>query len=162
MSSMDERLAQIYRAHSGEATRLAFLLTRDRQEAEDITHEAFVRLGAKLLTLRDPDRAVGYLLRTVANLAKDHGRRLARARRFGVTILQPSPHSLDVELRDEVLTAMMMIPLRHRLVLFLRYYLDMSEQQAAQTMGCTPAAIKSLTNRATNSVRKHLEGESHE
>lgn len=159
VSRADDRLAQLYRAHSGEATRLAWLLTGDRQAAEDIAQEAFVRLGGKLLTLRDPQRATGYLLRTVANLAKDHYRRLKRDQKLMVVwTAEAFSGSFDIEVRDEVLSAMMTIAPRHRLILFLRYYLDMSEQQAAQTLGCSTAAIKSLTNRATVSIRKQLEG----
>lgn len=163
VSRADERLATIYSERAGDAVRLAYLLTRDHQAAEDIAHEAFVRLGGKLLTLRDPERAAGYLLRTVANLAKDHGRRLARARAAGAVGSEASePAHIDVELRDEVFTALAAIPPRQRMVLFLRYYLDMSEQQASQTMGCTTAAVKSLTNRAASSLRKQLEGGSRE
>lgn len=153
----EERLAELYAAHAGAAIRLAYVLTRDASIAEDIAQEAFVRLGGKLFALRAPERAAGYLFRTVANLVKDHERALRR-RRTGPSVetaaAVPAP-----EVHDEVLGAMLAIAPRHRLVLFLRYYLDMSEQQAAQALGCSPSAVKSLTNRAIVSVRKRLEGE---
>lgn len=160
LSKSDERLAELYSTHAAAAVRLAFLLTSDREAAEDIAHDAFVRVGGKILTLREPERAAGYLFRTVANLAKDHGRRVARSRDLERrrTGTRPNPH-VDFELRDEVLSALVTIDPRYRLVLFLRYYLDMSEHQAAEAMGCTTAAVKSLTNRAARALRARLEGE---
>ena len=157
MTNQDERLAHFYAAHVAQATRLAFLLTGDRHVAQDVAQDAFVRVGSKLSGLRHPDRAAGYLLRTVANLSKDHMRRMRRERE---RIVAPEVVGGEIgnPLRDEVLAALVKLPPRQRLVVFLRYYLDMSEAQAAQTVGCSTSAVKSLTNRAIVSLRGILEG----
>ena len=160
MSSAEDRLADLYAANVQAATRLAYLLTADRQAAEDIAQEAFVRLGGRLLALREPDKAAGYLMRTVANLARDHGRRLKREDKLEVKLESNATAPLDrIEVRDEVLSAMMRLTPRHRMVLFLRYYLDMSEEQAAQALGSSTSAIKSLTNRASVALRRQLGGD---
>jgi RNA polymerase sigma factor (sigma-70 family) len=157
MTNQDGRLEDLYAAHVAKATRLAFLLTGDRHVAQDVAHEAFVRVGAKLPVLREPDRAAGYLLRTVANLSKDHTKRMRRERDH---VVESGAGAGEVgnPLRDEVLAALMKLPSRQRLVVFLRYYLDMSEAQAAATVGCSTSAVKSLTNRAMVSLRGILEG----
>jgi len=160
-SKADERLAQLYTAHAQSAGRLALLLTGDREVAQDITQEAFVRVGGHLTKLRDPDNAAGYLYRTVTNLAKGHGRRLKRHR----TLQQRIPKSdhetqPDLGARDEMWRALMKLPPRHRTALFLRYYLDLSEADAARALDCSPEAMKSLTHRAITGLRKHMKGTS--
>src|SRR4051812_10655367 len=62
------RLGELYRLHSGDAARLAYLITGDRALAEDLVQEAFVRLYGKFRDLRNPDAFEFYLRRTVVNL----------------------------------------------------------------------------------------------
>src|SRR5437773_11555046 len=69
------RLAELYVRHSAEATRLAYMLTGDRQLAEDLVQDAFVRLAGRLVHLRDPGAFDAYLRRTIVNLANSHFRR---------------------------------------------------------------------------------------
>lgn len=157
-SGSDARLGELYAAHGSNAVRLAALLTGDPAIAEDIAQEAFARLGGRLLTLRQPDRAAGYLYRTVANLARGHGRRISRNRKLGhklssVPYVHDSPPA-----KGPVWHALLQLPLRQRTALFLRYYLDMSEAEAAEVMGLSTAAMKSLTHRASQACRKELEG----
>src|SRR6266576_4362892 len=69
------RLAELYVRHAAEATRLAYLLTGDRQLAEDLVQDAFVKLAGRLVHLRDPGAFHAYLRRTVVNLSNSHFRR---------------------------------------------------------------------------------------
>lgn len=156
-SKANERLALLYASHATSAKRLAYLLTRDEHAAEDVVQDAFARLGTKLLTLRDPERAAGYLLRTVANLSRSHGRSQQRDRNLQERLdrARPSP-APDLDGRDEVAGALQQLPQRQRTALFLRYYLDMSEADAARVLDLSIPAMKSLTHRATESLRKEL------
>ena len=152
-----DRLARLYATHATSAKRLAYLLTRDEHAADDVVQEAFARVGAKVLALRDPERAAGYLLRTVANLARSHGRALQRDRnlqgRLDRPAQEPGP-SLDE--RDEIARALQALPARQRTALFLRHYLDMSEADAAAVLDLSVPAMKSLTHRAAEALRKEL------
>ena len=62
-------LAELYVRHAAEATRLAYMLTGDRQLAEDLVQDAFVKLAGRLVHLRDPGAFDAYLRRTIVNLA---------------------------------------------------------------------------------------------
>ena len=158
--SASERLGDLYAAHATGVRRMAYLMTGDANEAEDLVQEAFVRLGGRLLTLRDPERAAGYVYRTVMNLARDHGRRLRRdqeiSKRLPQEVSSPAP---DVGDKDELWSALLRLPIRHRAVLFLRYYLDLSEAQAAEVLSCSTSAVKSLTHRASASLKQQLQGD---
>jgi RNA polymerase sigma-70 factor (sigma-E family) len=157
---IDHRLNDLYAAHAAGIRRMAYLITGDAHAAEDLLQEAFVRVGGRLLTLRDPEGAAGYLYRTVMNLARDHGRRLRRDRALNrrVAPAPPVPPN-DVETADEVWSALLKLPIRHRAVLFFRYYMDLSEAQTADVLGCSVSAVKSLNHRASESLRKQLQGD---
>ncbi len=155
------RLEELYRVQIAPLQRLAFLLTSDHHVAEDITQQAFVKFYRRFFHLRRSEAAAAYLRTTVVNLARAHHRRKRRERehleahssREGIT---PSP---DFAERDQVIRALMLLPYRQRAAIVLRFYEDLSEHQAADALGCSPAAMKSLTARAMASLRAaELEG----
>ena len=78
----DAQVTELYQAHYRSLVGLASLVVDRRVEAEEIVQEAFVRLYASWGTLRDPERALGYLRATVLNLARSGIRRRIVARRY--------------------------------------------------------------------------------
>ena len=158
--STDQRLSELYATHATGVRRMAYLMTGDIDAAEDLLQEAFVRVGGRLVTLRDPEGAAGYLYRTLMNLARDHGRRLRRERALNeriasIPLVQPN----EFDTTDELWSALVALPIRHRAVLFFRYYMDLSEVQTADLLACSVPAVKSLNHRATESLRKQLQGD---
>lgn len=158
----EQRLAALYRRHATEAVRLAFLISGDRHAAEDIAHDAFVRLYGRFHDLRNTDAFDVYLRRTVVNLSRDRFRRL-KLERDGVERLRPHggepEDKTQIENRDVLRVALQRLPHRQRAALILRYYLDLSEGQTAEVLQCSVAAVKSLVTRATSSVREQIRGE---
>ncbi len=153
-----DRLEQLYVDEAAKATRLAFVLTRDRDAAEDMVHEAFARVARRVFVLRSSEHARAYLYRTVVNLCRDRARRHQidlRARKRIVTSSDFVP-SIEVDQRGEIWNAVMALPLRQRSALFFRYYLDLSEEDAAEALGCSAGAVKSLVHRALKTLRSNL------
>ena len=64
-----------YVRHAPEAVRLAYLLTGDAATAEDLAHEAFIKVAGRFHHLRNPEAFAAYLRRTVVNLSMSHHRR---------------------------------------------------------------------------------------
>lgn len=143
----EDRLAQLYRQHATAALRLAFLLSGDRDAAQDIVQDAFMRVSGRLGSLRQPERFGGYLYRTVLNLSRSYGRRQRRespvlegqAREATDVVEMP-----DLDTRDVMWRALMGVPLRQRAVLFFRFYEDLSEAQVADVLQCSVGAVKVL------------------
>ena len=75
-------LVELYERHASDAGRLAYLLTGDRELAEDLVQDAFVKLTGRFVHVRDPGGLHAYLRVTVVNLARSHHRRKAVERRF--------------------------------------------------------------------------------
>ena len=152
-----ERNARLYAAYAPEAARLAFLLTGDKELAEDIAQEAFVRILGRFGDKRSPDSFRAYLRATVMNVARGHFRKLRLERSWlrsatsqGTSEAKPPP---DHETRHDLWARMSVLPYRQRAALVLRYYEDLSENQAADALGCSPAAVKSLVARAMETMR---------
>jgi RNA polymerase sigma-70 factor (ECF subfamily) len=153
-------LAALYRREATAATRLAYALTGDRDAAEDVVHDAFVKVGGKVFSFRDPEHARAYLMRTVINLCRGRGRKMQIERRGLSKLESPGPpHSVPVSSDDEMWTALLHLPIRQRAALFLRYYQDLSEQEAADALGCSLSALKSLVNRGLRALRVQLKEE---
>jgi RNA polymerase sigma-70 factor (sigma-E family) len=147
-----DRLAEAYAIHAPDAVRLAFLLTGDGELARDLVQDAFVRVASRWPRIHDPEKFRAYLRKTVANLAKNHFRRRAVERRHLAAERPPEPVP-DVAARDDITSALLALPIRQRTAIVLRYYLDLSEREAADAMGCSVAAVKGLSARAIQRLR---------
>lgn len=154
------RLGQLYSAHAPDAQRLAYLLTGDRDLAEDLVQEAFVRVARRWGDLRGPDHFGAYLRRTVVNLARGHFRHekvrrthLERARAETPIGAVPAP---DLGLRDVLWKELQRLPHRQRAALVLRFYEDLSEQQTADALDCSAGAGRALVSRGMEALRARI------
>jgi RNA polymerase sigma-70 factor (sigma-E family) len=157
--SADERLGELFDASYPQMVRLAHLLVGDRDAAEDLAQEAFVRLHSRLAHLSDPEAAGGYLRRIVVNLCRSHlRRRTLMQRHAGRDDVSPGAddHSLVAASRLAVLSALRTLPRRQRECLVLRYYLDLSEEEIAQTLGISPGSVKTHSARARSTMARLL------
>src|SRR5689334_17824823 len=70
-----EALIELYGEHYAPLVRLAHLVAHDPSIAEDLVHEAFIKLYGSWHRVRDQDRAPAYLRTTLVNLARGRARR---------------------------------------------------------------------------------------
>lgn len=71
----DALVAQLFEQEGASLVRMARLFTDDRNAAEDLVQEAFIRLHKSAHRIRSQDKAASYLRSIVINLARDHNRR---------------------------------------------------------------------------------------
>ena len=157
----EDQLTALYTAHYRSLVRMAAFLTGDRDNAEEVVQDAFVKVYGSWRGLRDPDKAEAYLRTTVVNLSRSRLRH-----RQVVAKHQPEPPgdaasaesgAMRIVQREAVLHALEQLPRRQREAVVLRYYGDLSEAQTADAMGCSVGAVKSHTSRAMASLRPLLE-----
>src|SRR5262249_19523003 len=72
--------------------------------------------------------------------------------RSGPEWAQPSVEGVWAE-RDRVWRALGRLPKRQRAVLVLRFYLDLTEAQTAEVLGCSVGSVKTHANRALSALR---------
>lgn len=142
-------VASLYHQQSDRLRRVAYLMTGRREAAEEIVHDAFVRLHGRWAGLDEP---AAYLRTTVVNLCLDWQRRGATERRA------PEPverHVAPPEI-DETWDRLATLPQHQRVALVLRYYDDLSIEQIAGLVGCAPATVRTRIHRAITRLRQEL------
>jgi RNA polymerase sigma-70 factor (sigma-E family) len=174
LGSVQAALVRLYDGHYAELVRVAVLLVRDRETAEDVVQDAYVQLCRRWDRLEDPGEAVGYLRTSVLNGARSALRRRGVARRHQAEGVD-GPHGPDGrvdgatpgadegvvgrEQRDAVLRALQRLPRRQREVLVLRHYLDLPEGEIAGLLGISRGSVKTHAARAAAALRTTLEDE---
>jgi RNA polymerase sigma factor (sigma-70 family) len=152
--SASQQLAELYARHGRSTLRLAFLMTGDRDAAEELAQEAFVRVFARLQNRRAPEAITAYLRRTVINLSHDRHRRLRSSRAYlEATKLEHQERSPELETRLDLRARLRRLPHRQRAALVLRYYEDLSERQAADILQCSVPALRQLVRRGVVALR---------
>ncbi|HVR88940.1 MAG TPA: sigma-70 family RNA polymerase sigma factor [Candidatus Limnocylindria bacterium] len=146
------------------AARVAYVITGSAADAEDVTQDAFVKAYYALGRFREGAPFRPWLLRIVANEAKNRrtaaGRRptvelsAAAGRASGETALSPEDAAVASDLRSGLLSALNGLREEDRLVLAYRYFLDLSETEIADTIGVARGTVKSRLSRAMGRLRE--------
>jgi RNA polymerase sigma-70 factor (sigma-E family) len=154
-------LAGLYREHYRSLVKLASLLVDDVGECEELVQDAFVRVFRGGAALREPDRAPAYLRSAVLNGARSHLRRREVRRRHLVAVPDPAPsaeaRAVASDEARRVLAALRSLPDRQREVLTLRFYLDLSEAEIAETLGISTGSVKTHAHRGMAALASRLE-----
>ena len=128
--------------------RLCVLLSGDRQVAEDIVHEAFVKVAQRIQEV-PPERAGAYLRREVVNLWRNSVRGLIRERRARDRAAPASPGgALAYEDVEALRSAVSRFPRKQRVCIVLRYYEDPSDREVASLLGCSVGTVQSQASKA--------------
>jgi RNA polymerase sigma-70 factor (sigma-E family) len=158
-----QQVTALYQAHALGLVRLAVLMVGDQQTAEDVVQEAFFGLYRRWPALKDPERALAYARSSVLNGCRMALR--ARFRRDKIAVAAPDDiesaeaTALLGEASREVIAALRRLPARQREAVVLRYYLDMTENQAAQAMRVSRGTVKSATSRGLAALARLLKEE---
>jgi RNA polymerase sigma-70 factor (sigma-E family) len=154
-------LTELYTAHYRSLVRLAAFLTGDRDNAEEVVQDAYVKVLGSWRGLREPDKAEAYLRTAVVNLSRSLLRRRQVAAKHRPEPLRDvasaETSAVRPVQRDAVVAALQKLPQRQREAVVLRYFGDLSEAQTAVVMGCSVGAVKSHTSRAMAALRPLLE-----
>jgi RNA polymerase sigma-70 factor (sigma-E family) len=154
----------LYAEHALGLVRLAVIMLGDQAAAEDVVQDAFLGLYRRWDSLPDASHPLSYVRASVLNGCRSALRARSRRRRAPV-LSQPPAESAEArallsEEHRSVVTAIRGLPARQREALLLRYYLDMSEDETARTMGVSRGTVKSATSRALAAVGRILKEES--
>ena len=158
---------QLFHAYKDRILKLACLVTRDQQDAHDVTQETFLRLIKRIRTF-DETRASfdTWLYAIVMNLARDHLRRKKRlplawdqsihGELIGPLAMQPENLSLNHEWQRTIWHAVNALKEKQRMVVVLRYYLDLSCAEIADVLGCAEGTVHSRLHYARLALEQEL------
>lgn len=139
-------------------------MTRDRDRAEELAQEAFLRLYQKSSYYQESGKLVPYLLRIATNLLRSQERRSRRWRDLvGLVessgrVPDPSPQRevLSSEATEQVGIALARLPQRYRAPIVLREIEGLSYREIAEALSCREGTVKSRINRGREQLRKLL------
>jgi RNA polymerase sigma factor (sigma-70 family) len=157
----------IVRQYQGLAFRTAHLLCGSAADAEEAAQDGFVKAYRALGRFRRGAPLRPWLLRIVANEARNRRRsagrrdalalRAATQDRSGDAVPSPEAALVSAEERTRLLAAVNELSEEHRLAIACRYFLELSEEETAAALGVRRGTIKSRLSRALERLRERLE-----
>jgi RNA polymerase sigma-70 factor (sigma-E family) len=148
-----------FHTYHRELARLAYTLTGDRADTEDITSEAFASVWENWARVEAADNPLAYVRKIVVNLSALRIRRTIHERRGLARLgnatrwLEPAP---DVGGMSELQAAILLLPARRRSCVVLRHVFDLSEDDVARCLGISTGTVKSQTARGLAHLRRTL------
>jgi RNA polymerase sigma factor (sigma-70 family) len=153
-----ETLGDLLSTYGRELQAVAYLILRDRSEAEDVVIEtlltAFERGGA----IRDERALRAWLLRVATNRALGTRRKAVRLVQLDLSpeSAAPGDFASETSTRIALLGGIADLPLQMRAAVVLRYYADLSVEEVAATLGKSPNTIKAQLQTALDRLRIHF------
>jgi len=155
----DRLVITLFEQEGQSLVRLARLFVDDRNAAEDLVQEAFIRLARSVHRIEDRAKAPAYLRSIVLNLARDHNRRgLVSLRHQLPTDDRPAADD-EIVLRDDqqrVLDAVRELPTQQRNCVVLRYYEELGVAGIAAALGISENSVKTHLKRGMATLGRLL------
>jgi RNA polymerase sigma-70 factor (sigma-E family) len=138
--------------------RLAYLLTGNWAEAEDLAQEAMVRTYRAWTRIKDRDRPAAYARTVLVNRHRSLLRRAMVEAKHKVAREPDAQPEVEAPKDDAVVLwgALQTLPAREREVLVLRFYEDMPQAEIAAVLRVPVGTVKSITHRAIGRLRETL------
>jgi len=149
------------------AFRTAYVITRSAAEAEDAAQDAFVKAYRALASFRTGAEPRPWLLRIVANEARNRMRSAVRRQRLELRLAEgfrqgdaaPSPEAaaVDADERRRLVSLVGDLEENDRLIIASRYFLELSGEETAAALGIPEGTVKSRLSRALGRLRERIE-----
>ncbi|HQV57149.1 MAG TPA: sigma-70 family RNA polymerase sigma factor [Ilumatobacteraceae bacterium] len=147
---------ELVRRHQAAALRVAAVICGSTEEASDIVQEAAIKAHARLDTFRGTGSVRSWILRVVANEAKNHvrgrARRLRRDDRYArlqIVVDDGPDHAADRRMElQQLADALGGLPMTDREVIGYRFIIGLSEAETAATLGIPIGTVKSRSSRS--------------
>jgi RNA polymerase sigma factor (sigma-70 family) len=139
--------------------RALYLLTGNREEAEEVLQESFIAVWERWDRVGAMDEPTGYLYRTALNRYRSRLRRAGRAARRAVGQADGRDGFADAEDRVELGRALAQLSPRRREAIVLTDLLGYGSAEAGRLMGAADATVRRLAQDARNELRTTLEVE---
>lgn len=150
----DEEYTSLLAEHGERLTRLAFLLTGNRADAEDAVQDAVISVASRWGSM-SRQSPVGYLRTAVTRRAIDIVR---RRRHVPLDLLldlgDTDSGFLRLEGDIEFVRLLQGLPEKQRAVLVLRYHQRLDDHDIGRILGCTAMTVRSQASRALAKLRE--------
>jgi len=135
--------------------RIAYLLTRNEADAEDLVQSALAKTYLAASRIEDRSALDGYVRRAIVNthISWWRRRRVVELPTDELPDEAVADHAVSSDLQETLRRALDRLPGRMRAAIMLRYYDDMSEAEVAEILGVSLGTVKSTVARAVAKLR---------
>ena len=151
----------LYRGLYPLVVRSVYLVVLNPDVAQEICHEAFLRLWRHRSRLGESANERAWLMRVAVNLAIDHRRSLFTALRHRGSdgpAVDPATAALAHIEREEMRRALLRLRRRDRALLALRFEQDLSFPEIGRIFGRPEATVKTWVHRALDRLQREMGG----
>ena len=156
---MDERaeaIEDVYRQRYGRFRDAVATITGDRESARDVVQETFARALRKRRSFRGDGSLEAWVWRIALRTAREHLSRSPAASSLNGSV----PAALNEPDRDPALAAALQsLPPKRRLIVFLRYFADLSYAQIAEVCGVSEGTVGASLAQARAALEEQLKEE---
>ena len=170
ISGQEEAFSEILGRYKNLVLNVAYRFLRDRTEAEDVAQDVFLKIYRSARTYEPKAKFSTWVYKITANVCLNRLRNEKNAAK-SVPYDGQDPGDLgsppgcispsEEHERNERLTvvqdALRCLPANQRLAVVLKRYEGLSYREIAEILGCSPAAVDSLLQRAKGKLRRFLE-----
>lgn len=149
-ADLEASFVELYQTRFAPMVRLAVALTGSEATAEDVVHDAFLRVHAHWRRVEHPN---AYLRTAVVNACRSVARRSARER----DALSGQLADVVTLRADEMFDALATLSYRQRVAVVLQFYEGLTHAEIAQVLGCREGTVASLTHRGLAQLRRVIE-----
>lgn len=156
-----ERFTQLVQAHIHTVFRIALHYTKNPTDAEDITQDTFLKLYREPKEFESEEHIRNWLIRVAVNESKKQlrapWRKWVPYEEYAASLPFPSPE------HGELFDAVMALPKKYSLPIYLHYYEGFSTQEIARLLRTPHATVRTHLSRGRQLLRQQLqEVEDHE
>jgi len=157
LSAADEAAFRVFAGSRRRSLRhSAFLLCGDWHQADDLVQSTLTKLYIAWRRVRAGTEPDAYTRRIMLNVYLDERRRPWRREFPTERLAERRARADDSETRLDLIDALMRLPARQRATLVLRFWVDASVAETADTLGCSEGTVKSQTARALVTLKQLL------
>jgi len=145
-----QSLGDFAREHALGLTRFAYLVSADRNRAEDLVQDVLLAMHRRFGARLEIEQPLAYARRAIVNANISWIRRRSSTEVLLATDLDRPVRDAEP---DDLWQLLGSLPHRQRVVLVMRYYLGYSDAEIAETLGCRRGTVRSLASRALAELR---------
>lgn len=154
---------EIYNRYHRDVYHFALYFTNNKQEAEDITQETFIKIMKSISSLKDPERLKTWILTIARNTAMDLQRKRKFVSLFPEWVFDKEKDSVTPEERliqkgewTELQNALLKLKQQYRTVVILRGLKELTIKETADILGCNEAKVRVDYHRALQLLKKQV------
>lgn len=157
ISQPSNEVTNIYDTYADTLFRIAMVHLGRREDAEEATHDTFIKWMEKAPAFNDAEHQKAWLIRVITNHCKSLLRKGWRKREVKLEAVEPI--TLDNPEDQALIELVLSLPVKYRSVVHLYYYEDYGIRDISKILEISESAVKMRLQRGRQLLKLELEGE---